>query len=310
MTKILVTPRSLSKGNHPSLMPLIEAGLEVVTPAPGETPTAEQLQDSLPGCVGWLAGVEPVSRAVIDAADELRVISRNGSGVDNLPIDYLREKGIAVARAGGSNARGVAELALGLMLAVLRNIPQSDRGIRTAGWPRVRGRELSNLTIGVVGLGATGWTTAKLCCAVGCKVAAYDPFVSEVPSSLPKVKLLPWSELIRQVDIVTFHCPAPKHNRPLLGMAEVENARSGLIIVNTARSSLIEDEAVLDGLNSGKLFGFATDVFDTEPPELNDLLSHDRTVLTSHIGGFTDESVARSSEWAVKNLLAALEMKK
>ena len=307
MTRILVTPRSLSNGNHPSLLPLMEAGFAVVTPAPGDTPTEEQLKDNLPGCVGWLAGVEPVSKAVIDAADALRVISRNGSGVDNLPTDYLCEKGIEVARAGGSNARGVAELTLGLMLAVLRNIPQSDRGIRNASWPRLRGRELSSLTVGVVGLGAIGQTTAELCYAVGSKVVAYDPFVSEVPSSLPNLKLLPLPELFRQVDIVTFHCPAPEDNYPLLGMAEVEKAKPGLIVVNTARSSLIDDEAVLDGLNSGQLFGLATDVFDREPPELNDLLSHDRTVLTSHIGGFTDESVARSSEWAVTNLLAALE---
>lgn len=306
MTKVLVTPRSLSKEHHASLQPLVDAGLEIITPSPGLTPSPEQLKASLPGCVGWLAGVEPVSEDIIDHGTDLKIISRNGSGVDNLPINYLRAKGIDLKTAAGSNARGVAELALALMLSVLRNIPQCDQGIRKGDWPRVRGRELSNLTIGVVGLGAIGRTACQLCLSLGSDVIAHDPFVTDLPQALTKVKLSDLDSLFSVADIVTFHCPAPADNKPLLGQAELATAKNGLIIINTARAGLIDNEAVLAGLNTGRIFGLATDVFESEPPELTPLLLHPRVVSTSHIGALTDESVQRSTDAAVSNILEAL----
>lgn len=306
MTKVLVTPRSLSKEYHASLQPLVDAGLEIITPSPGLTPSPEQLKASLPGCVGWLAGIEPVSEDIIDHGTDLKIISRNGSGVDNLPINYLRAKGIDLKTAAGSNARGVAELALALMLSVLRNIPQCDQGIRKGDWPRVRGRELSNLTIGVVGLGAIGRTACQLCLSLGSDVIAHDPFVTDLPQALTKVKLSDLDSLFSVADIVTFHCPAPADNKPLLGQAELATAKNGLIIINTARAGLIDNEAVLAGLNTGRIFGLATDVFESEPPELTPLLLHPRVVSTSHIGALTDESVQRSTDAAVSNILEAL----
>ena len=144
MSRILITPRSLSSGGHPALAALEEAGFELVMPAPGATPSEAELLAAVPGCVGWLAGVEPVSEAVIAAATELRVISRNGSGIDNLPLAALDGQGIVLRRAEGTNARGVAELALTLALSGLRDILPTHAGLQQGASglsPRRPGRD-------------------------------------------------------------------------------------------------------------------------------------------------------------------------
>ena len=306
MSRILVTPRSLSSGSHSSLARLKNAGLQIVTPAPGATPSPDQLKEHLPGCVGWLAGVEPVSEDVINHGPDLKVISRNGSGIDNLPVAYIQNKGIELKTAVGSNARGVAELTIALMLSVLRSIPQCDRGIRAWNWPRIRGRELSSLTIGVVGLGAIGRVTSELCVLLGARVLAHDPFVSSPDQTPDRVEPVSLERLFQTCDVMTFHCPAPEDNKPLLNRAMLENAKQGLVIVNTARAGLIDEDAVLDALNTGQVFGLATDVFEREPPDLSALLTHERVISTSHIGAFTAESVARAADAAVANILDSL----
>lgn len=146
--RVLVTPRSLTASPHPAIGAIDAAGYGIVYSSPGVLPGEAELLRLVPGCIGWIVGVEPVSEAVIRAATELRSISRNGVGVDNLPVALLRERGIHVATAGGANASGVAELTLGLMLSALRHIPAADAGIKAGGWPRLRGRELGGRTLG------------------------------------------------------------------------------------------------------------------------------------------------------------------
>ncbi|EYD74294.1 D-3-phosphoglycerate dehydrogenase [Rubellimicrobium mesophilum DSM 19309] len=162
MDRILVTPRSLTSSPPPALDRLRDAGFDLVFSTPGATPTEAELLRLVPGCVGWLAGVEPVSESVVAAADRLRIISRNGSGADNLPASALRARGIRVARAMGANATGIAELTVGLILSACRHIPETSTGIRAGGWPRLVGREVEGTTVGIVGLGAIGRRVARV----------------------------------------------------------------------------------------------------------------------------------------------------
>ena len=139
--KIAVTPRSLSSAGHPALSALTDRGYELVFPAPGETPDESDLLDAIPGCVGWLAGVEPIGEKVLEAAQCLKVISRNGVGIDNIHIPTAEARGIRVERAIGANARGVAELAVTLMLSAFRHVPWSDSQLHSGNWARRRGVE-------------------------------------------------------------------------------------------------------------------------------------------------------------------------
>ncbi|MCI2395038.1 NAD(P)-dependent oxidoreductase [Aliiroseovarius sediminis] len=306
MSKILITPRSLSKGNHPDLEPLRRAGFELVMPTPGATPTEVDLVKALPGCVGWLAGVEPVSEAVILSAKDLRVISRNGTGVDNLPLDAVEAAGIVIQRAEGTNARGVAELALALALAGLRNMVPTHTGVKAGDWPRRIGSEIQGAKVGIVGLGAIGATMAELCLAVGAHVYGFDPYAPDGVVTHPAFTRSGFTSAIAGAKVLSLHAPMQKDGRPLIGAQEIAALGHGGVIVNTARAGLVDEAALLEALESGQVSSYAADAFHTEPPELTALLRHPNVIATSHIGGFTDASVARSTRRAVDNLLNVL----
>lgn len=306
MSRILVTPRSLSRDGHPALDALSQAGYELVMPAPGAIPAEDTLISALPGCVGWLAGVEPVSARALAAADRLRVISRNGSGVDNLPLPQLEARGIAVTRADGANANGVAELALTLLLAGLRHVVPIHEGMRQGGWPRQIGREICDCTIGIVGLGAIGRITARICLALGARVRAHDPFAPGDAVEDPRCERVTLDELVEEVDAITLHAPLPPDGRPLLTATRIARLRPGTVLVNTARAGLIDSEALLHALDEGRVAGYLTDVYNVEPPEPSALTAHPQVTLTSHIGGYTVSSVERATRAAVGNLLREL----
>ena len=206
MNRILVTPRSLTSSPHRAVERLRTLGYEVVYSTPGKLPDEAELWRSTRGVVGWLAGVEPVSERVVAAAGELRAISRNGTGVDNLPLQALAARGVVVRTASGANALGVAELAIGLIFAALRHIPFTDKGVKAGQWPRRLGREIRGRTVGVVGMGAVGRETARLATALGAKVLAYDP---AQPANLTGTAAVDW------VDLAALLALRPRCDAPL-----------------------------------------------------------------------------------------------
>lgn len=307
MERILVTPRSLTSATHPLVERLRAEGHEIVMPAPGKLPDEEDLLALVPGVTGWLAGVEKISPRVIAAAGSLRAISRNGTGTDNLPIDTLLARKIAVRIAAGANAAGVAELAIGLIFAALRQIPLCDAGIKQGSWPRRIGAEIRGRKVGVVGCGAIGAEVARLAAALGAEVLAYDPQRPAVSVEAGSLRWVEISGMLAEADVVTLHCPAPADGRPLLGATEFAAMRRGAVVINTARSSLVDEVALLEALEDGRLGCYATDVFEEEPPASLALAGHAGVIATSHIGGFTRESVDRATEVAIANLMDALQ---
>lgn len=299
MKRILITPRSLSKSPPPELEPLRKAGFELVFGPPGQQPTEEQLIELLPGCVGMLAGVEPISAKALDAADSLKAISRNGVGIDNVDLKAAEAKGIAVLPALGANARGVAELAIGAMFALARALPVTDAALKRQQWTRAKGIELAGRTLGLVGYGRIGQEVAGMAAGVGMKVVAFDP-VTKVSAPAESRSL---DQVLAESDVVSLHCPS-QGGKPLIDAAALAKMRKGAILINTARADLLDDAAVVAALDSGKLHGVAVDVFKPEPPDDWTLARHPKTLATPHIGGFTDESVARATSVAVDNLLA------
>ncbi|WP_130835870.1 phosphoglycerate dehydrogenase [[Erwinia] mediterraneensis] len=309
MNRILVTPRSLTSGGHPALDMLTRAGFEVVLSEPGKLPDEASLLHYVEGCVGWLAGVEPVSEKVIDAARDLKVISRNGVGVDNLPVNRLRERDICLCTADGANASGVAELAIALMFASLRHIYITSSGIKRGEWPRVQGNEFRDQVLGIIGCGAIGREVARLACALGCRVLGFDPMEPELGLPADRFSYASLDDIWRQSTMITLHCPPPRDGATLIGASQLEQMQPGTLIVNTARAGLVDECAVIDALDSGKLTAYATDVFNEEPPQSLALAGHPRVIATSHIGGFTRESVDRATEIAVMNILKVLKEK-
>ena len=302
--RIAVTPRSLSAEGHPALSLLTSRGYDIVYPAPGKTPSEEDLLRTVPDCVGWLAGVEPISSAVLAAAKRLRVISRNGTGVDNIDLGLAESCGIRVERAIGANARGVAELAITLMLSAFRSVPWSDANLRRGDWQRRIGIEAQGRTLAVIGCGAIGREVVDLALGLGMWVVGHDPCPPH-PFARPGFRFAPLEEALTSADAISLHCPPGA--KPMLDEAMIALLRRGVVVVNTARAELIDDEAMLAALQTGQVGGLATDVFRSEPPGPSPLLDHPRVIGTPHAGGFTEESVERATRVAVENILKVLE---
>jgi D-3-phosphoglycerate dehydrogenase len=304
--KVLVTPRSLTEAPHACVEEMARRG--VIYATPGKLPDEAELLKLVPDITGWLAGVEPVSPRVIAAASRLRVISRNGTGLDNLPLGELKSRGIAVRTADGANARGVAELAIAMMFSAMRHLPYTDQGLKAGGWPRRRGIEFFGRTIGIIGCGAVGGTVARLAAAMGAYIMAFDPARPELGIDPARFRWATHAEIFREADILTLHCP-PSRDGALVDRAMLSTVKPGLILVNTARASLIDEAALIEALDAKLLQTYCVDVFDPEPPVFPGLGSRPDVIASSHIGGYTEESVNRATEMAVFNLMESLGLK-
>jgi D-3-phosphoglycerate dehydrogenase len=303
--KIAVTPRSLSRHGHPALDKLTQAGYQVVFPTPGRQPALDDLRQFLPDCVGYLAGVEPIPGAVLALCPGLKVISRNGVGVDNVDLAAAQRLGIAVEKAAGANSRGVAELTIALMLAGLRSVTWSDRQIKQGGWARREGIEVRGRTLGVVGCGQIGKYVVEMALGLGMTGRAYDLYPDATFQPAGHFAFVTLPELLAAADVISLHAPASA--KPLIDGDAIALMKPGSYLVNTARAALVDEDAVLRALDAGKLRGYATDVFDREPPAMTPLLCHERVITTPHAGGLTEESIERATEAAVANLLTVLE---
>jgi D-3-phosphoglycerate dehydrogenase len=293
----------LTQDGDPALARLTRQGFELVFSTPGKTPSTAELIRLLPGCAGWLAGVEPIPAKVLGAAVDLKVISRNGTGIDNIDLQAARRLNIKIMRAEGANARGVAELTLGVILGLTRSIPFSDARLKGGWWERRKGLELQGRTLGLIGCGRIGQLTARLALAFGMDVLAYDAFPDQRFAPAPDFRFTTLEEVFAASDIISFHCPEQPDGRAILDRAGLRRLKPGVYLVNTARASLIDETAVLEALQAGRVAGLALDVYDREPPVPTPLLSDDRVIATPHIGGFTAESVSRATLAAVENLL-------
>ena len=235
--RILVTPRSVTRGGHPSLDRVRSAGFEVVFCTAGQQPGEDQLRSLLPGCVGYLAGVEPVTARVLEAADVLRIISRNGTGVDNVDLAAAQARGIAVLRAEGANARGVAELAIGHLFALARGVVPSDAALKRGGWERqAQGVELEGKTLGLAGCGRVGRLVAQMALSLGMKVVAYDPYPDSGFAPGDGFRYAPLEQVFAEADFLSLHCPPIADGQPLLNATSLKKLKRGVFLINTARA--------------------------------------------------------------------------
>jgi len=306
MARILVTPRSVTKSGHPALERLAAAGHEVVLGPPGRQPSELELLQLLRGCAGYLAGVEPITARVIAASPDLRAISRNGTGVDNIDLAAAEKHQIQILRAAGANARGVAELTLALMLALVRDVPEGNAAIKRGGWYRRQGIELEGKTLGLLGCGRIGQLVTRFAGALGMQVIAHDPFADLRFDPGAFFRFASADEVIRQSHLLSLHCPPSSDGRPIIDRNALGAMKRGAYLVNTARFDLIDPTEVIEALDREHLAGLALDVFAEEPPEDRTLAWHPRVICTAHIGGLTQESVDRAMNVAVDNLIAAL----
>jgi D-3-phosphoglycerate dehydrogenase len=236
-----------------------------------------------------------VTAEVLDAAKNLRIIGRPGVGVDNVDLEAATRRGVVVMNSPGGNIASTAELTLALLLALARNVPQADAAMKAGRWERksFAGVELQGKRIGVVGLGRIGREVAARCRALGMEVVAYDPFVAPALAEELRIPLLSFEQVLQGSDFLTLHTTLTKETRHLLGREAFTRAKPGIRIVNAARGELIDEEALLLALESGRVAGAALDVHAQEPPKDWRLAKHPRVVATPHVGAATAEAQER-----------------
>ena len=236
-----------------------------------------------------------VTAAVLEAATNLRIIGRPGVGVDNVDLEAATRRGIVVMNSPGGNLVSTAELALGLLLACARNIAQADAGMKAGKWDRksFAGVELSGKRLGVVGFGRIGREVAARCQALGMEVVAYDPFVSATAAERLHVPLVSLDELLQTSDFITLHTTLSRETRHLIGKEALGKVKAGVRIVNAARGELVDEEALLAALETGRVAAAALDVHAQEPPVDWRLAKHPRVVAMPHCGAATAEAQER-----------------
>lgn len=285
-----------------ALARLREAGLKVtVKTGMNESELAQELAKGYEAIV--VRSATKVRKAAIDAAKGLRLIIRAGVGLDNIDADYAKEKGIEVLNTPKASTDSVAELALAHMFALARSLVRATETMREGKWEKkaFHGIELQGKTLGVIGIGRIGQAVAKRALCLGMKVLAYDKYVKESP--LPGVRMVPLEELLRESDFVTLHIP-PDPAGPVIGAREIALMKDGAFLINCARGGVVDERALLEALNSGKLGGAGLDVFEEEPPKNMELLRHPKVTLTPHIGAQTHEAQARIGDEIVEILLS------
>jgi D-3-phosphoglycerate dehydrogenase len=249
-----------------------------------------------------------VNAAVLSAGKKLKVVGRSGVGVDNIDLAAARERKITVVNAPLGLTIAVAELTLGLMLNMAREIPRADAGMKNGKWLKkeLEGTEIYGKTLGVIGVGRIGSAVAQRAEAFGMKVIGYDAMLK--PDEIRQRGLEPVSleELYSRSDIITVHTPLTNETRGMLGSTAFEQMKPGVRIVCAARGGVIDEASLLAALNSGKVASAGLDVFATEPPGLTDLVAHPHVICTPHIGAQTLEAQARAAYDISTEVLAVL----
>jgi D-3-phosphoglycerate dehydrogenase len=236
-----------------------------------------------------------VDQHLVDHATNLKIVARAGVGIDNVDVDAASNKGIIVVNAPFGNVNSAAEHTMALLLSFCRNITVANASLKSGEWKRApfTGYELKGKTIGVIGLGKVGGRVAKRSQAFEAEVITYDPYISEKRAEDFGVKLVSLEEIIRFSDIITVHTPLNDETRGMITSEHFKGMKDGVIIINCARGGIIEEQAMLEALESGKVKGAAFDVWTEEPPAtetLKKLIAHPNMVVTPHLGANTFEA--------------------
>ncbi|MEM2192183.1 MAG: hydroxyacid dehydrogenase [Candidatus Hadarchaeales archaeon] len=252
-----------------------------------------------------------VTREVIEAGKNLKIIARAGVGLDNIDVDAAKERGITVINAPEAPTVAVAELTIGLMLSFARKIPRADAGMKEGKWEKgeLMGSELRGKTLGIVGTGRIGKAVAQRARAFEMTLLLYDVMKDEDFAKAVGGKYVSLEELLKNSDFITIHVPLLPQTRHMIGEREFEMMKPTAVIINTSRGEVIVEDALVKALKNGRIAGACLDVFEKEPPEGSELLTLPNVVLTPHIGASTKEAQREAALIIAKKIKEAVKEK-
>lgn len=306
--KILIATRSFGSTSSKPWDVLNQAECDLVRADMTQKMTEERLIELLQGVDGAIIGVVPMTAHVLENAPHLKVVSMHGVGVDHVDLAAADRLGIVIANCLGSNDQSVADLTIGLMISIARNIPSVDSKLRQGGWGAHTGSELWKKTLGLVGLGRIGRNVARRALGFDMRVLAYDPYLK--PGDLGElsgsIALVSFEAVLRDADYVSLHATLTDETRHMISKAQLDLMKPSAYLINTSRGALVDEDALYTALLQKHIAGAALDVFCDEPPKGSPLLQLDNLVLTPHIGAHTNESIERMGVMAAENVLQVL----
>ncbi|QAT50724.1 phosphoglycerate dehydrogenase [Caproiciproducens sp. NJN-50] len=283
---------------------LKENGCELVINELGRPMGFGDLKDIVADVDGVVAGVDVWDEKLLSLAPKLKAIARFGVGVDNLDLKACERRGITVTNCPGVNTNSVAEHALMLILGLLRHLGECDRSIREGRWSRVMHHELRGQTVGLLGFGSVGRSLCEKLEPFHVRVLAYDKYPDEKAAAQLGVKLTSQNEVLAQADILSLHTPATPETAHMINRDTIGLMKSGVMLINTARGSVVDEAAVYAAMKEGKVAGYGTDVFDGEPPAVdNPLFSMQQYLCTPHVAAESYENWTQTGVITAQALL-------
>lgn len=304
MPNVICTAKMCEFGPHFEI--LESAGFQVDT-VPAEIDlrkNPERVPEQVKGYDAVLAGAELYSKEVLEQLPDLKVISRYGVGYDAVDLETCDTQGIAVTITPGVNHHSVAEQAFALLMGVARLTRSQDRAVRSGHWERALTPRVWGSTIGIVGLGRIGQAVATRAIGMGMDVLAYDPYPNESFAAEHKIKLVDMDELLKHSDYVTLHLPVTPETIDIINRETLAKMKPGSVLINTARGGLVDEEALIEALQSNHLRAAGLDVFKQEPlPVESPFIRMDNVLLSCHIGGLDQESHRDAYAMAAENIV-------
>ena len=289
--KVLVASRSFGKATPDVFERLKAAGAEIVPNPLERAPTEADMLSLIKDVDVLISGTEPVSKRVLAVANTLRGIAKHGVGYENIDLAAAKAKKIPVAIAGGTITNSVADMTMGLLLALARKIPAGDRAVKAGRWPRAVGVELAGKTLGIVGLGQIGKALCRRAKGFEMAVVACDTVQDEAFAAQWGVQYVELETLIKTADFISLHAPGGKQTRRLMSSERLAMMKPTAYLINTARGELIDEGALYVALKRNQLAGAALDVFEEEPPGMNPLFELDNFIAAPHSAGQTTEGL-------------------
>jgi D-3-phosphoglycerate dehydrogenase len=305
LPNVFISTSSFGRVSPEPLEALERAGYRYRLNPHGRKLEPEETREFLVGIDGLIAGIELLDRKILTGADDLKAISRVGVGIENVDLVAADELGIRVSNTPDPPARAVAELALGGILALLRELIPADRNLRKGQWKKPMGQLLSGKTVGIIGTGRAGRSLTNLLVPFRCRILAVDVLPDPIWAKEHSVEYTDVDQLLAQSDVVSLHVPLTEDTRHLIDQRRIALLKPGTFLVNCARGGLVDETALAENLRSGRIGGAYLDVFEAEPYH-GDLIELPNTVLSPHIGSYAAECRLQMELEAVANLIGSL----
>lgn len=305
--KILITPRSFASFSDKPLKMLTERDYKIKRNNTGRPYKKEEMLKLIKDVDGIIIGIDELSAEIIEEANELKVISKYGIGLDNIDINMATNKKIVVTNTPTANVDAVADLTFGLILSLARRIPEADKKTKSGKWEKIIGKSVWEKTIGIIGLGKIGRQVVKRAKGFEMNILVFDIVKDKKFAQKYGIKYVNLEKLLRKSDYITIHIPLNDATRNMISYEELEKIKESAFLINTSRGGIVDEEALYNALRNNKLRGAALDVYNNEPLRESPLKELDNVIMTPHIGAYTEETIENMGIQAAQNLIDVLE---